>query len=269
MIRFLLPPEHFSSMMTRRRPEAAPYRAPARIETATLEVLLTGTGRVPGLKSAEALEQQRGLFAPAEEAPDRSGLDIYYAGDTELLKRPCVAVVGTRAVSPEGIARARRIATDLAKAGIVVVSGLAKGVDAVALNAAIEAGGRVIGVIGTPLDRATPTENGPLQEQMCREHLVVSQFAIGSPTQKSHFPQRNRTMATVSDGTVVVEASDTSGTLHQAAECTRLGRWLFILKSVTEAPGVTWPANFLRYDRTVVVSRSADVISRIIASEKR
>lgn len=255
-------------MSTRRQAAATdPYQAPARIEAATLEALLAGTGRA--VRIGPLPKQQEGLFGEPADSTESGGLGVYYMGDIALLKRPCVAVVGTRNVSPEGAARARRIATELVAAGIVVVSGLAKGVDTVALKAAIEAGGRVIGVIGTPLDRATPTENGPLQERMCREHLVISQFPVGTPTLKSHFPQRNRTMATIADGTVIVEASDTSGTLHQAAESTKLGRWLFILKSVTETPGVTWPANFLRYDTTVVVSRSADVIDRILVSGRR
>lgn len=255
-------------MSTKRQAAATDlYRAPARIETTSLEAILAGTGRAS--RSRPLPNRQEGLFTGPADSIEGSGLDIYYMGDAALLTFPCVAVVGTRNVSPEGAARARRIATDLAAAKIAVVSGLAKGVDTVALKAAIEAGGRVIGVVGTPLDRATPAENGPLQERMCREHLVISQFPVGTPTLKSHFPQRNRTMATISDGTIIVEASDTSGTLHQAAECTRLGRWLFILKSVTETPGVTWPANFLRYPTTVVVSRSSDVIDRILASGRR
>ena len=264
--RYTPAPERAYRMPTRRH-AADPYRAPARIETTTLEALLAGTGRAA--RHGALPSRQEGLFAEPARSTEASGLDVDYAGDSTLLNYPCAAVVGTRNVSPEGAARARRIAADLVAAGIVVVSGLAKGVDTVALTAAIEAGGRVVGVLGTPLDRATPTENGPLQERMCREHLVISQFPVGTPTLKSHFPQRNRTMATISDGTIIVEASNTSGTLHQAAECTRLGRWLFILKSVTETTGVTWPANFLRYPTTVVVSRSADVIDRILASGRR
>lgn len=236
------------------------YSPPENIGQAELGELIAGTGR--------SLEQQRTqgeLFVPVK----RDVPAVFYAGDVTLLRRPCVAIVGTRKVTPAGAARARRMARELAAAGIVVVSGLAQGVDTVALTAAIEAGGQTVGVIGTPLDRATPTANGPLQERMWREHLLISQFAIGTPVHKAFFPQRNRTMAAVTDGTVIIEASDTSGTLHQAAECTRLGRWLFILESLMHTEGVNWPADFLRYKTTVVVSDSADVIERVIPAKAR
>jgi DNA processing protein len=114
----------------------------------------------------------------------------------------------------------------------VVVSGLARGVDTEALSAALAAGGRTIGVLGTPLDKVTPLSNGPMQELMYREHLLVSQFPVGSTVKKNNFPRRNRVMAALSDATAIIEASDTSGTLHQAAECSRLDRLLFITHAI-------------------------------------
>ena len=157
---------------------------------------------------------------------------IYYAGDLSLLGRPCISVVGTRKVSREGAARARRLAKELANAGVVVMSGLASGVDTEALASALEAGGRTIAVIGTPIDKASPIANAMMQETIYRDHLLLSQFEPGSKVWPSNFPLRNRLMAALSSGTVIIEASDTSGTLHQAAECTKLGRWLFIAQSM-------------------------------------
>jgi DNA processing protein len=190
---------------------------------------------------------------------------VYYAGDLSLLARPCVSVVGTRKVTPTGAARARRLGKGLANAGIVVMSGLATGVDTEALTAAIDAGGRVIGVIGTPIDKAYPIANSVLQEIIYREHLLISQFEPGSPVHPSHFPVRNRLMAGLSAATVIVEATDGSGTLHQAAECTKLGRWLFIAQSVIANPDVTWPSKFLGYKTTVPLKEVADITSRIAA----
>jgi DNA processing protein len=189
--------------------------------------------------------------------------DIYYAGDLSLLSRPCVSVVGTRQVTPEGSARARRLARELASVGIVVVSGLASGVDTEALTAALDAGGRVIGVIGTPLDTASPVSNAALQEKIYREHLLISQFEPGSPVFPSHFPVRNRLMAALSAGTAIIEAKDRSGTLHQAAECTKLGRWLFIAQSVIDDPRVHWTGDFLCYKTTVPLKTTSDITSRI------
>ena len=144
------------------------------------------------------------------------------------------------------------------------MSGLAEGVDTCALSSAIEAGGKTIAVIGTPLEIAFPAKNAPLQETIYREHLLVSQFVAGSPVFKSNFPARNKIMAAISDATVIVEASDESGSLHQAAECgpKRLDRWLFIAKSLLEKPGVTWPKKFVGTSPKVrVLETTADILS--------
>jgi DNA processing protein len=155
------------------------------------------------------------------------------------------------------------LARELAKAGVVVVSGLAKGVDTEALSAAIEAGGKVVAVIGTPIDRAYPAENKLLQERIYREHLLISQFAPGQQVFPSNFPERNKLMAALSDATAITEAGDTSGTLHQAAECGRLGRWLFIAKSVVDDPLLQWPKRFMGQPRVDSFSSTEDILTAI------
>lgn len=196
------------------------------------------------------------------KAPTRAKR-IFYSGDLEALNAPAVAIVGTRNVSPAGAARARKLARGLAEAGVGVVSGLAEGVDTEALTAAMAAQGRVAAVIGTPLNKAYPAKNAVLQEAIYRDHLIISQFPVGTRTFRSHFPERNRLMAAVSDATVVIEASDTSGTLHQSAECVKLGRWLFIARSVADDPKLTWPAKFRPYENCVVLDRVEDVLDRV------
>ena len=186
---------------------------------------------------------------------------LFLAGDITLLRHPCVAIVGTRQVSNDGAARARRLARDLVGSGVVVMSGLAKGVDTEALTAAMEQAGRVIAVIGTPLEKAYPPENKHLQETIYRQHLLISPFKDGTIVHKSFFPHRNKVMAALSDATVIIEASDTSGTLHQAAECTRLGRWLFVAKSVLDDPKLTWPRSFEKYPRMRPLSTTEDLLS--------
>ncbi len=186
--------------------------------------------------------------------------ELWCVGDTELLQGECVAIVGTREVSLQGVARARRLARELAQAGVVVVSGLAKGVDTEALSAAIGAGGRVVAVIGTPVTRAYPAENAKLQEEIAREHLLVSQFAPGARVFPSNFPDRNKLMAALTDATAIIEAGETSGTLHQAAECVRLGRWLFITKSTMEDAALTWPNKFRSNDNVRALSTTSDLL---------
>lgn len=230
------------------------YRSPAEVGRVTLPVLLDQIGR-PALDA-----KQLDLL----HSPKQDGVaTIYYAGDLDVLKPASVSIVGTRDVSEEGRKRARKLARELVEAGVTVVSGLAKGVDTEALTAAIQAGGRTAAVIGTPLDKAYPAENSALQELIYAEHLLLTPFAIGEPTFKGNFPKRNRVMAAVSDASVIVEASDTSGTLHQAAECGRLGRWLFIMRSVAENPALSWPAKFIDKPRVAVISSTQEVIDAI------
>ncbi len=178
---------------------------------------------------------------------------LYAAGDPAFLKTGArVSIVGSRNASKDGLARARKLARALVEHKAVVVSGLALGIDTSAHRAAIEAQGRTVAVIGTPLDRFYPKENEVLQREIMRNHLCVSQFQVGYPTQPKNFPIRNRTMALMSDATVIIEAGETSGSLHQGWEALRLGRALYISKCLTEHPGLKWPAKMLAYGARVL-----------------
>ena len=246
--------------MSRTQPRVtkSSYVPPKDSGSMMLSEALRGTGRVPDAKQLNFLGN----------AKSPGNARIFYAGDTSLLKRSCVSIVGTRDVSDAGIGATEWLARKLVDAGIVVVSGLAYGVDTVAHTAAIAQGGKTIAVIGTPLNKASPSENAALQERIYREDLLVSQFPEGEKTHRAHFPLRNRLMAVLSDATVVMEASDTSGTLHQAAECTKLGRWLFIAKSVVDDPKLTWPKKFLKYDTCVVLEKASQITDRVLKSSQ-
>lgn len=230
------------------------YAAPRGVESVWLRDLLQSANR--GALTARQLDIfKSGDPGQAEDAK------LYSAGDLELVRRPCVSIVGTREASHEGRARATRLARELVQGGVVVVSGLARGIDTAAQTSAIEHGGRTIAVIGTPLSKASPSENASLQEKIWREHLLISPFAEGRPVYRSNFPQRNRVMAALSDATVIVEASDTSGTLHQAAECNKLGRWLFIMKAVAEDASLSWPRKFLEYPKVAALTSTAEIFA--------
>jgi len=232
------------------------YRAPDTVRETTLQALLERQGY-------DAIESKQ-LSLISEDRPHKGDVPLWYAGHLEALVPEAVSVVGAREVSEAGKLRAHRIARELAQNAVTVVSGLAAGVDTFALQGALKGGGRVVAVLGTPLDRATPTANGPLQEEIYTNHLLISQFRVGAQVHKANFPARNRTMAALSAGTLIVEASDTSGTLHQAAECTRLKRWLFVMKSVMDDAGLEWPRKFQKsYDRFVVVESVEDVLKRL------
>jgi DNA processing protein len=233
------------------------YVPPAHWVRTSVRTLLDGTPR------ELAGPAQRSLLAKLTPSKDAGDLAVFIAGDATLLHKTCVSVIGTRQVSEEGARRARRLARELAEAGIVVTSGLAEGVDIAAMRSAVESRGRTIGVIGTPLDKAYPAKHAAFQEKVYTHHLLVSQFPAGQTVYSSNFPARNRLMCMLSDASIVIEASDTSGTLHQAAECVRLSRWLFIARSVFDNPDLNWPSKFRTYDKCVALDRVQDVIDRL------
>lgn len=175
---------------------------------------------------------------------------LYYQGEWELTETRSVAVVGSRKATEDGMARAARIARELVAHGFTVVSGLAKGIDTAALRAAIEARGRVIAVIGTPLGVCYPSENKDLQKEIATQHLLISQVPVlrysrqGIAHNRLFFPERNATMSALTEATIIVEASDTSGTLTQARAAVHQGRKLFILNSCFENKSIRWPAKF-------------------------
>jgi DNA processing protein len=173
---------------------------------------------------------------------------LFVAGSMKLpVDGPRVSIVGTRKPSQQGIDATSRIAKELVKKGVVVVSGLARGIDTVAHRTAIENGGQTIAVLGTPLTRFYPPENMELQKLIMKKYLAISQFPPSHVTQRKDFILRNRTMALISDATIIVEAGETSGSLSQGWETLRLGRPLYIWKSTFDEPTLNWPQKMQRY----------------------
>lgn len=194
---------------------------------------------------------------------------LYYRGDIDLLQSPKrISIVGARKATPEGIARARKIAKELVKEGYTIVSGLAEGIDTAAMTSTLAAGGKLIGVIGTPINEYYPKPNKDLQELIAKEHLLISHVPIYRyskehfNTKKFYFPQRNVTMAAVSDATIIIEASDTSGTLTQARACMEMGRKLFILNSCFENENIKWPHTYEKRGAIRVRSMN-DILSEL------
>lgn len=184
-----------------------------------------------------------------KHAPER----LYLEGNVSLLSEGRrVSVVGSRKPSPDGQTRARAVTRALVEQGITVVSGLADGIDTFAHETTIELGGRTIAVLGTPLSESYPKGNRPLLDRIKGEHLAISQFAEGTPVRRTNFPQRNRTMALISDATIIIEASEKSGTRHQGWEALRLGRMVFLLQSIVENSALSWPQEMIGYGAQVL-----------------
>lgn len=209
------------------------------------------------------------LLGPLNEVERKHApRSLYVAGDISLCRNSArVSVIGTREVSPIGLKRTHDLARMLIDRGAVVVSGLARGVDTCAHRTAIEAGGRTIAVIGTPLDQFYPKENADLQREIMAEHLVISQFPVGSPAERKNFAIRNRTMALVSHTTVIVEAGEGSGTLHQGWEALRLGRPLFLLESLVKRTDLKWPREMVGYGAQILTRGNIDVLFECLPQE--
>jgi DNA processing protein len=161
---------------------------------------------------------------------------LYVAGDVAALWQPQIAIVGSRNASHAGLANARSFARAFVAAGFAITSGLAEGIDAAAHVAALDAGGTTIAVLGTGPDIVYPRKHGALAERIVANGALVSEFAPGTPARPAHFPQRNRIIAGLALGTLVVEAGLRSGSLITARNATEQGREVFALPGSIHHP---------------------------------
>ncbi|MGB6451230.1 MAG: DNA-processing protein DprA [Steroidobacteraceae bacterium] len=195
---------------------------------------------------------------------------LYHQGKLPLLTGRCIAIVGTRHPSRDGTRRAAFLARHLAKAGFVLLSGLAQGIDTAVHVAAIEAGGLTAAVLGTPLTACFPPGNAGLQRQLAREFLLVSQVPIVRYARQTvdenrqFFRERNATLAALAEATIVVEAGERSGALIPARYALEQGRTVFILDHCFRDPALIWPGR-LAERGAIRVRKLEDIESRLAA----
>lgn len=171
---------------------------------------------------------------------------VYVRGSLEPQDQVAVAIVGARSASTYGRDVTRQLARDLAHRRVTVVSGLARGIDAEAHRAALEAGGRTIGVLGSGLDVIYPSEHRRLAQDMIQHGAVISEFALGSQPEAGHFPYRNRVISGLSLGTVVVEAAEKSGSLITARCALEQNREVFAVPGPITARRSRGPHDLLK-----------------------
>ncbi len=176
------------------------------------------------------------LYPPRLKEIDQPPPVLYVRGTLTKEDAWAVAVVGTRRVSAYGRQVTEDLASFLAANGVTVVSGLARGVDAIAHQSALKAGGRTLAVLGCGVDRVYPPEHQQLAEKMMSSGAIVSDYAPGTPPDASNFPPRNRIISGLSMATVVVEAGDTSGALITAQFAVDQGREVFAVPGNILAP---------------------------------
>ena len=203
------------------------------------------------------------LLGPLSEIEQKfAPKTLFVAGKIALpLPHPRVAIIGTRKPSAEGLKIASNLSKTLALEKVIIVSGLARGIDTAAHTAAMEASGRTIAVLGTPLSKTYPRENADLQSAIMSQHLAVSQFAEGHQTTPTDFIVRNRTMALIGDASVIVESGEGGGSLHQGWEALRLGRPLFIHSREFER-GHEWPRDMAEYG-AVEFKKPSDILDSV------
>ena len=203
----------------------------------------TGTGYPPQLQ-------------PLADAPPV----LAVRGDAALLGRPAVAVVGARNASLNGCAFARTLGWELARAGMVVVSGLARGIDTAAHDGALAADGATVAVIAAGVDVAYPPENAELMARIAAEGAVVSERPLGATARAKDFPRRNRIIAGLALGVVVVEAAPASGSLITARLAVEYGREVMAVPGGPQDPRHRGTNQLLR-DGAHLVETAADVLA--------
>jgi len=185
---------------------------------------------------------------------------IFYKGNIKLAARKQIGIVGTRNASANGCAMARRLAAELGEAGYVVTSGLARGIDTHAHKATLGTG--TIAVVANGLDSVYPPENEKLFEQVAEQGLILTENPIGTTPQSRHFPQRNRVIAGLSLGVLVVEAATRSGSLITADYAAREGREIFAVPGSPLDPRCSG-TNFLLKNGAVLVESARDIIDNL------
>lgn len=177
---------------------------------------------------------------------------LYCDGLIEPQDRQALAIVGSRQATPYGLRITETLARELSGAGFTIVSGLARGIDAAAHRAALEAGGRTIAVLGCGLDMDYPLGHARLREEIAMSGAVVTEYAPGIPPLAGHFPRRNRIISGLSLGVVVVEAAEDSGSLITARLALEQGREVFAVPGSIDAPLSRGPHGLLKQGAKLV-----------------
>jgi DNA processing protein len=193
---------------------------------------------------------------------------LYVRGELKGEDELAVAIVGSRKTSPYGRWFTEKIGQDLANHGVTIVSGMARGIDSVAHQGALQGGGRTIAVLGCGIDVIYPSENRNLFYQIVEHGAVLSEFPMGSPPEGGHFPRRNRIISGLSIGVVIVQASAGSGSLITAGYALEQGREVFAVPGNVGAEG-SRGTNQLIKDGAKLVESSEDILEEILPQWKR
>lgn len=187
---------------------------------------------------------------------------LYAKGNLQVLKRPGLAIVGSRHATPQGESTAENFAESLCRAGFAVVSGLALGIDGAAHRGALKADGATIAVVGTGLDIVYPARHKSLAHQVAQYGLLLSEYPLGTPSLTHNFPRRNRIISGLSEGCLVVEANIDSGSLITARLAIEQGREVFAIPGSIHSP-VAKGCHALIKQGAKLVESTEDILSEL------
>jgi len=187
---------------------------------------------------------------------------LYCVGRLGLLERPSLAIVGSRNATAQGMRDAHSFARSLSDAGLTIISGLALGIDAAAHRGGLAGGGSTIAVLGTGVDVSYPPANAALAGEIAANGLLVSEFALGTPPARQNFPRRNRIISGLSQGTLIVEAALSSGSLITARAALEQGREVFAIPGPIHSPLSKGSHSLIKAGAKLVES-AEDVLSEL------
>ena len=191
---------------------------------------------------------------------------LYLRGQTALLEKSGLAIVGSRNASPQGLANAEGFARAFSDAGLTIISGLALGVDAAAHRGGLSGSGSTIAVLGTGADSLYPASNRKLGEEIANRGLLVSEFPVGTPPVAANFPRRNRLISGLARGCLVVEAAVSSGSLITARQAGEQGREVFAIPGSIHSP-LSRGCHLLIKQGAKLVESAADVLEELGAEK--
>jgi len=258
---------HFGSMEAAWTASAGQLHA-AGIDQATVSGIVAEQGAISPDDEMARIEKaglraytwdDPGYPARLKEIDDRPPV-LYVRGEISPEDVEAVAVVGTRKATPYGRQEAEHFATDLAASGVTVVSGLARGIDAVAHRAALAAGGRTTGVLACGLDIIYPPEHARLANEIAQHGALISDYPLGMQPRSEFFPRRNRILSAVSLGVLVVEGWESSGALLTARYALEQNREVFAVPGSIYSPTHRGVNKLIRRGEAKLVSSTEDIL---------
>lgn len=232
-----------------------------RADPRALARSVDGATQRAGGRVVTALDE---AYPPALLTLDPRPPTLFVAGEQAAFHQRAVAVVGTRRASGYGMSVATEIAEELARAGVVIVSGLALGIDGAAHRAAVAAGGPTVAVLPSPLDRIYPPRHRSLARELIRAGgALVSEIAIGASVGRPDFARRNRIIAGLAEAVIVVEAPDRSGALMTAAAAAAIGRELYAVPGPIDAMSSRGCNRLIADQQATIVTSSAWLLRQI------